>query len=108
MERVLYKGSDGGGVDPLDWSGSQPQPLASQKVPIVRFAIEGVGATAPQRSGDFVRGVWTGGVSVFDAGPAVQLNASDGYGLGGRSNTFEVQPGTLGPTRVEPFWVLFE
>ncbi|MBN2477405.1 MAG: putative Ig domain-containing protein [Pirellulales bacterium] len=47
---------------------------------------------APDVSGTFVAGVWSGEIMMLDTATSAYLMASDGGGHHGQSNTFDVQP----------------
>jgi hypothetical protein len=99
--RAIYRGFTSDSGDPLTWSGGTPSPNRSTYTPNIRLggSFPEVFDMAPAVTDAFVGGVWTGNVSVLGRRPGVFLNADDGNGHTGQSNSFDIE----GPLFVENF-----
>lgn len=84
---------------PTSWTGTTPPPQSASNVPNVRLIAGRDVAIAPDVTGNFASGVWTGPITVGGAVDGMFLVATDAEGHTGRSNWFNVQaglpPGTL-------------
>lgn len=93
--RSLTYASDSKDDDPLSWSGPNPIPVRSDDVPnlVLGAALPALVsvALAPTSTTLFVKGIWTGEVTVHEAAANVVLRALDGLGHEGESNPFDVQ-----------------
>ncbi len=89
--RTIYYYTDSGYGDPLTWSGTTPTPYTASQITNLQFGTEErTVAITTGATGAFVSGTWTGSLSVPFPATGLQLNASDGLGHTGTSNTFAV------------------
>jgi hypothetical protein len=81
--------------DPLTWVGSSsPGCYRSYYLPNIRLGglMAQIIAVNPPGVGPFINGVWTGGISVMDNSTGVVVDADDGNGHTGQTNSFNVNP----------------
>lgn len=90
--RTIYGYSNSTNGDPLTWAGvNGASPYTSGYVPNVQWLVSAQAVPIrPTVSGNFSNGVWTGTVSLPNAGLATTLTATASGGASGTSNAFDV------------------
>ncbi|MCE5228030.1 C1 family peptidase [bacterium] len=91
--RSLFKGSDTLG-NPLTWTGWTGNPATAQSVPNIKLVNSRSISMTPGTTGNFTAGVWSGSVTVNESVNSMYLEIDDGAGHVGRSNLFNVAPGS--------------
>ena len=92
--RTLHLQTDSAFGDPLTWTGMNPPPTASLRLPNTRFQFERPLRTTPVEPVKFAAGLWAGPIRVLDAASNVVLRANDGQGRLATSDPFDVLPGS--------------
>lgn len=91
--RAIYLQADGAFGDPLNWSGANsPKPTLSSALPNVRFLSGRTVLLAPNLSGQFNSGVWSGMLSVSAPATNLYLVSTDAYRRTATSPLFTVEP----------------
>jgi len=94
--RSLYYRTDSGFGDPLTWSGTTPFGTITNTVPAMRIDRIDLVPIAPQETGPFVNGVWTGNLTVSECGSNVVLIAQSPTGHQAQSNPIDVLERLIG------------
>jgi hypothetical protein len=76
--------------DPLNWSGAAPARSLSRAIPNIRLQVGGPVGISPTHVVDFVRGTWSGSVTMGNPAAGVVLRADDGAGHSGSGPPFDV------------------
>jgi Peptidase C10 family/Spi protease inhibitor len=99
-DRSVYGLSWGTNGDPLTWSGtSNPSAFIDDYVPRIKLGGSDTANTVlPATTGNFTAGVWTGDITIENEGTDIHIEASDGTGRTGNSNTFDVGDDDTPPT----------
>ena len=77
--------------DPLSWSGLVPTAIPDNRTTDIRLTRASTSSLSPTVTTAFVGGVWSGNVSIQQAGLPITIMAFDGA-LSGTSNPFESHP----------------
>ncbi|MBP7829551.1 MAG: S8 family serine peptidase [Kiritimatiellae bacterium] len=87
--RALVYRSDSADGDPLDWSGSTPAPVSTNRMPNIKLVAGASVSLSPTATGAFTNGVWSGLITVNASAASMVLRASTN-GITGDSNAFTV------------------
>ena len=92
VARALVYYSDSANGDPLDWSGSTPTPLSTNRIPNIRLLAGSAVSITPTNTGAFTNGVWSGLITVNAEASSMTLTATSSNGAAGSSGAFTVNP----------------
>ena len=95
--RALVYRSDSNDGDPLDWSGSTPAPVSTNRVPNIKLLTGASVSISPTATGPFTNGVWSGLITVNDTASSMILRASTN-GVSGDSGAFAVDAASGTPS----------
>lgn len=88
--RALVFRSDSADGDPLDWSGSTPAPVSTNRMPNIKLLAGTSVSITPTATGAFTNGVWSGLITVNEAASSMILRAATN-GITGDSGVFTVE-----------------
>ncbi len=80
--RSLVARFDSDQGDPLDWSGTSPAPVSTNRIPNIRLLAEQELAMSPISTANFTNGVWAGPIMVEEIATGVRLRATSGAATG--------------------------
>jgi hypothetical protein len=90
-KRAIFFQTDSAFGDPLAWTGSNPPPLATNRVPNLRLSMEQPVTMTPAGAVQVANGVWSGPLQVHQPGTNIFLRASDDNGHIAEGNEFAVE-----------------